>query len=172
MHPAKVELRVLGTTVTLQEHIRKQAEQDLGIKLRFIVDDGSAVQRAGVMHPENYEVYDQWFHSIDCLWPARALQPIETARIRRWDEINSLPRTGQLGDHACTNAGSVPVDRLYVQPDNSLARTPTARISMLPLTHNADSFVYLEDALPPALQATPESWAWRSTQRLPSRQRG
>jgi putative spermidine/putrescine transport system substrate-binding protein len=160
VHPAKVELRVLGTTVTLQEHIRKQAEQDLGIKLRFIVDDGSAVQRAGVMHPENYEVYDQWFHSIDCLWPARALQPIETARIRRWDEINSLPRTGQLDDHACTNAGSVPVDRLYVQPDNSLARTPTARISMLPLTHNADSFVYLEDALPPALQATPESWAW------------
>jgi putative spermidine/putrescine transport system substrate-binding protein len=47
IHPAKVELRVLGTTVTLQEHIRKQAEQDLGIKLRFIVDDGSAVQRAG-----------------------------------------------------------------------------------------------------------------------------
>jgi putative spermidine/putrescine transport system substrate-binding protein len=31
---------------------------------------------------------------------------------------------------------------------------------MLPLTHNANSFVYLEDALPPALQATPESWAW------------
>ncbi len=160
IHPGKVELRVLGTTVTLQEHIRKQAEQELGIKLRFIVDDGFAVQRAGVMHPDRYEVYDQWFHSIDCLWPARALQPIDVSRIRRWDEINSLPRTGQLANHACTNAGSVPVDRLYVQPDNSLARTPTERISMLPLTHNADSFVYLEDALPPALQGTPESWAW------------
>jgi putative spermidine/putrescine transport system substrate-binding protein len=32
IHPAKIELRVLGTTVTLQEHIRKQAEKDLGIK--------------------------------------------------------------------------------------------------------------------------------------------
>lgn len=32
IHPAKIELRVLGTTVTPQEHIRKQAEKDLGIK--------------------------------------------------------------------------------------------------------------------------------------------
>lgn len=160
VHPGKVELRVLGTTVTLQEHLRKQAEQDLGIRLRFIVDDGFAVQRQGVMHPESYELYDQWFHSIDCLWPARALQPIDTARIRRWDEINSLPRTGRLARHACASAGSVPVDRLYVQADGSLARKPTARVSMLPLTHNADSFVYLEDAVPPALAAGGESWAW------------
>jgi putative spermidine/putrescine transport system substrate-binding protein len=32
IHPAKIELRVLGATVTPQEHIRKQAEKDLGIK--------------------------------------------------------------------------------------------------------------------------------------------
>jgi putative spermidine/putrescine transport system substrate-binding protein len=160
VHPARVELRVLGTSVTLQEHIRKQAEKDLGIRLRFLVGDGSAVQREGVMHPEHYELYDQWFHSIDCLWPAHALQPIETARIRRWDEINALPRTGRLPRQAGANGGSVPVDRLYVQPDNSLGRKVSDRISMLPLTHNADSFVYLEDAVPRELVARGESWAW------------
>jgi putative spermidine/putrescine transport system substrate-binding protein len=156
----KVELRVLGTSVTLQEHMREQAERDLGIRLRFIVEDGSSVQRNGVMHPDTYEIYDQWFHSIDCLWPTQALQPIEIERIRRWDEINSLPRAGRLSRRACNGAGSVPVDRLYVQPDNSLGRKPTQRVSMLPLTHNADSFVYLEDAIPAALVARGESWAW------------
>jgi putative spermidine/putrescine transport system substrate-binding protein len=160
IHRGKVELRVLGTTVTLQEHMRKQAEQDLGIKLRFIVEDGSSVQRNGVMHPERYEIYDQWFHSIDCLWPARALQPIDVERIARWDEINSLSRTGRLARKACTGAGSMPVDRLYVQADNSLSRKPSRRVSMLPLTHNADSFVYLEDALPAELIERGESWAW------------
>lgn len=153
-------MRVLGTSVTLQEHIRVEAERDLGIKLRFIVEDGSSVQRNGVMHPESYEIYDQWFHSIDCLWPARALQPIDIERIPRWDEINSLPRTGRLGRRACAGAGSIPVDRLYVQPDNSLGRKPTERISMLPLTHNADSFVYLDDTLPDDLIERGESWAW------------
>jgi putative spermidine/putrescine transport system substrate-binding protein len=160
VHRGKIELRVLGTSVTLQDHIREQAEQDLGIKLRFIVEDGSAVQRNGVMHPQSYDLYDQWFHSIDCLWPALALQPIDLTRITRWDEINSLPRAGRLGKRVCTGAGSVPVDRLYVQPDNSLGRQPSKRISMLPLTHNADSFVYLDDTLPAALIERGESWSW------------
>lgn len=160
VHGAKVEVRVLGTSVTLQEHIRKKAEKDLGIKLRFIVQDGSSVQRNGVMRPESYELYDQWFHSIDCLWPAHALQPIEVERIDRWDEINTLPRTGRIARRAGADAGSVPADRLYVQSDNSLGRKVSNRISMLPLTHNADSFAYLEDALPAALADREESWAW------------
>jgi putative spermidine/putrescine transport system substrate-binding protein len=150
----------VGTTVTLQEHIREQAERDLGIRLRYIVDDGFAVQRAGVMHPDSYELYDQWFHSIDCLWPARALQPIDVSRITRWGEVHALARTGELAGRPCARAGSVPVDRLYVQPDHTLGREPTGRISMLPLTHNADSFVYLADALPDSLRGQPESWAW------------
>jgi putative spermidine/putrescine transport system substrate-binding protein len=160
VHGGKVELRVLGTSVTLQEHIRLKAEQDLGIKLRFIVDDGAVVQRIGVMHPENYDLYDQWFHSIDCLWPAHALQPIDVERIPLWPEVNALPRTGRLAGHRCARAGSIPADRLFVQPDNSIGRTPTGRISMLPLTHNADSFVYLEDAVPEQLAASGESWSW------------
>ncbi|WP_200819054.1 ABC transporter substrate-binding protein [Caballeronia telluris] len=160
MHRSKVELRVLGTSVTLQEHIRKQAERDLGIKLTFIVEDGSAVQRNGVMHPDRYDVYDQWFHSIDCLWPARALQPIDVSRIERWEEIGSLPRNGRLARRACKGAGSIPVDRLYVQADHSLGRAVSDHISMLPVTHNADSFAYVEDAVPAALVDSGESWAW------------
>jgi hypothetical protein len=99
VHRSRIELRVLGTSVTLQEHIRKQAEQDLGIKLRFMVDEGSAVQRNGVMHPHSYDVYDQWFHSIDCLWPARAARTsFRHARLarratRRRDK-RSCPRYG------------------------------------------------------------------------------
>jgi putative spermidine/putrescine transport system substrate-binding protein len=162
VHPSKVELRVLGTSVTLQEHIRKRAEQDLGIKLRFVVQDGGSVQRDGVMHPDRYELYDQWFHSIDCLWPTHALQPIELSRIRRWDEVNALPRTGRLGKASAQagGAGCVPADRLFVQADGTLARKPSERISMLPLTHNADSFVYLQDAMPASLTDGEESWAW------------
>ena len=157
---SKVELRVIGTSVTLQEHIREKAEQDLGIKLNFIVLDGPLAQREGVMHPEHYDVYDQWFHSLDCLWPAHALQPIDVRRINRWDEINALPRTGRLAGRPGTTAGSVPADRLYVQRDNSLGRTTSARISMLPLTHNADSFAYLADEIPPRLIDQGESWSW------------
>ncbi len=160
IHPPKIELRVLGTPVTLQEHIRRQAEQDLGIKLRFVVESGVDAQRDGAMHPQRYELYDQWFHSIDCLWPAQALQPIDVTRIARWKEVNALPRTGRIGPRAELSGGSVPAQRLFVQPDGTLGGAATERISMLPLTHNVDSFAYLDDALPARLARTPESWAW------------
>lgn len=157
---SKIELRVVGTSVTLQEHLREKAEQDLGIKLNFNVLDGPLAQREGVMHPEHYDVYDQWFHSLDCLWPAHALQPIDVNRIDRWDEINALPRTGRLAGRPGASAGSVPADRLYVQADNTLGRKASDRISMLPLTHNADSFAYLANEVPARLTEQGESWSW------------
>lgn len=153
-------LRVLGTPATLQRQMLRQAEADLGIRIRYIVRDGTSVQRTGVMQPDAYDVYDQWFHSIDCLWPAHAIQPINLSRIKYWAEVNSLPRTGKLGESLFPNAGSAPADRLYVQGDNSLGREPTGRVTMLPTVHNVDSFVYLPDALPNGFEPNRESWDW------------
>jgi putative spermidine/putrescine transport system substrate-binding protein len=55
----KVTLRVMGTSVTLLENIRQEAEKDLGIKLEFNVLDGVDAQRVGVMHNDTYDIYDQ-----------------------------------------------------------------------------------------------------------------
>ncbi|EPN61728.1 hypothetical protein A245_14300, partial [Pseudomonas syringae pv. actinidiae ICMP 19096] len=44
--------------------------------------------------------------------------------------------------------------------DGSLGSTVTERISMLPLTHNADSFAYRPERLPEGLSPADESWGW------------
>lgn len=157
---SQIKLRVLGTSVTLLECIRQRAEEDLGISLEYQIHDMQTAQRIAVMHPQSYDLYDQWFHNVDFVWPARAIQPIDTTRIALWDEINDLPKLGRLypGDRLAT--GSLPCDRLYVQHDNSLGSTPTERISMLPLTHNADSFAYRPEYLPSGLSGKAESWSW------------
>lgn len=154
------ELRVLGTSVTLTEAIRRRAEQDLGLRIRFEVLDGFDAQRQAVMRQDSFDLYDQWFHSLDCLWPSGALQPIDTARLAHWDEVNALPRTGRITPQAAHGAGCNPATRLYVQADGSLGATPGARISMLPLTHNADSFIYLPAAVPQLFGHSEESWSW------------
>ncbi|WP_227819959.1 ABC transporter substrate-binding protein [Marinobacterium aestuarii] len=155
-----VTLRILGTSVTLLEQIRQQARQDLGIKIEFKILDGVAAQRVGVMSPDSFDVYDQWFHNIDFVWPARAIQPIDTRRILYWDEINSLPKTGRLLAGTNMGLGGTPAQRLFVQPDGSLGARPSERISMLPVTHNADSFGYRLDRLPRGMAQEEESWAW------------
>ncbi|MGL6019065.1 MAG: signal peptide prediction, partial [Gibbsiella quercinecans] len=117
---APATLRVLGTSVTLLEILRQRAEQDLGLRIEYQIHDVQDAQRIAVMHPERYDLYDQWFHNVDFVWPARAVQPLDINRLRYWDEINDLPKRGTLFPGGRLGDGSVPVKRLYVQHDHSL----------------------------------------------------
>ncbi|WP_226571032.1 ABC transporter substrate-binding protein [Mangrovibacter yixingensis] len=156
----QLTLRVLGTSVTLLELLRVRAEQDLGIKIEYLLHSVEDAQRIAVMQPESYDIYDQWFHNIDFVWPARAIQPLEIKRLKYWDEVNELAKQGTLSPDGKVADGSVPSQRLYVQRDLSLSSHPSNLISMLPLTHNADSFAYHTDLLPASLRGQQESWGW------------
>ncbi|WP_282607831.1 PotD/PotF family extracellular solute-binding protein [Pelagibius sp. Alg239-R121] len=136
----KPVLRVLGTSVTQIEPLRKAAQEDLGIVLDFITLDGTEAQRRGVLAPQSFDVYDQWFHDIDLIWPTGSIQGIDVSRIDRWEQINALPKTGRLSPHNRSAGGGDPSKRLYVQLDGSLGDAPSDFISMLPTVHNADSF--------------------------------
>jgi putative spermidine/putrescine transport system substrate-binding protein len=155
-----VTLRVLGTSVTLLESIRLRAEQELGIRIEYQVHDVQTVQRIALMHPESYDLFDQWFHSMDFVWAAGVIQPIDIRRVAMWDEINDLAKRGRLDADDQLSGGSLPCDRLFVQHDGSLGNRPTNFISMLPLTHNVDSFAYRPDLLPPGFSVENESWSW------------
>jgi putative spermidine/putrescine transport system substrate-binding protein len=124
----------------LIEPIRRRAEEDLGIDIEFITEDGKNAQQIAALYPQSFDVYDQWFHNIDLIWPTRSVEPIQLDRIARWDEINALPKKGRLSDDAPLAPGGNPAQRLFVQDDSELGAKPTERISMLPTVHNADSF--------------------------------
>lgn len=133
-------LRVLGTSVTQIPAVQAAARDDLGLPLEFITLDGAAAQRRGALHPKSFEIYDQWFHDLDLVWPTGSLQPIDTARIAEWETINALPKTGRLEPSTPRAGGGDPSRRLYVQIDGSLGAAPSSRISMVPTVHNADGF--------------------------------
>lgn len=139
-------LRVLGTSVTQIEPIMQAAKDDLGLKFEFITLDGTEAQRRGALFPDSFDVYDQWFHDIDLIWPTASIQPIEIARIEHWDQINDLPKKGRLSPGMPRVTGGDPSQRLFVQLDNTLGNLQSDRISMVPTVHNADSFAVVGDA--------------------------
>jgi len=140
-HRSRPPLRVLGTSVTQTDTLKCAAEEDLGFKLDFITLDGTEAQRRGALSPDSFDVYDQWFHDIDLIWPTGSIRPIDMKRIDRWGEINALPKTGRLRPDLPRPVGGDPSKRLFVQLDGTLGDVPTEQISMLPTVHNADSFV-------------------------------
>lgn len=159
VHRGRAMLRVLGTSVSLIEPIRRRCEDDLGIDVEFIVEDGKNAQRIAALHPETFDIYDQWFHNIDLVWPARSMQPVRLDRIERWDEVNDLPKLGRIDAGAAPAPGGNPAQRLYVQPNGELASLPTDEISMLPTVHNADSFAVAADDPQAERPDAARSWA-------------
>jgi putative spermidine/putrescine transport system substrate-binding protein len=138
-------LHVLGTEITLLEEVRRRAEADLGVDIVFENLDFLSAQRKAAVAPEAYDVYDQCFHNLDIVWFWRAIQPIDTRRIARWDEVSDLTKTGRLDPSARVGRGDAPVTKLYVQPSQSLGATASRFVSMLPTVHNLDSFAFRPD---------------------------
>lgn len=153
-------LRVLGTHVTLQEEIRRKAMKDLGINIVFEPGGSAAVLQKASTRPETFDLYEQWSNSINVLWGAKAIQPIEVERIKHWPEINSLVKTGRIAEKAPLGKGDAPYKLLYVQEDHSLGPVKTKQVSFLPYVHNTDSFGYNSNVVPKGVPYETESWAW------------
>lgn len=153
-------VRVLGTHVTLQEELRKQAMKDLGINLVFEPKGSAAVLQKAAANPKSFDLYEQWSNSINILWQAKAIQPIDVDRLSYWSEINPLTKTGKIADDARIGKGDSPNKLLYVQPDMSLGTAPSKHISFMPYVHNVDSFGYNTNIINKGVAYETESWAW------------
>lgn len=156
----KYHLRVLGTHVTMQEEIREQAEKDLGISISFSAGGSARVLHKASTDPQSFDLYEQWSNSINVLWQANAIQPIDISRIRYWDDVNQLAKLGRLTNDAKLGAGDAPYKILYVQKDQTLSSNQTRHISFLPYVHNTDSYAYKPDAVGEGRAYTTESWGW------------
>jgi putative spermidine/putrescine transport system substrate-binding protein len=162
-------VRVLGTHVTLQEELRQRAEKELGIKLVFEPGGSAAVLHKASTRPQSFDLYEQWSNSLNVLWQAQAIQPIDVERIRNWSEVNDLTKVGKVTPRAKLGLGDAPYKLLYAQDDGSLGSSPTGKISFLPYVHNVDSFGYNTNVVPPGEPYVTESWAWLLDERWKGR---
>ena len=153
-------LRVLGTSVTLLAEVQSLARNDLGFPIEFEVLSGVEVLQKGILRPDTFDIYDQWYHGIDLLWSAGAIQEIQADRLDHWGEVGNLTKTGALIEGRNLGAGSRPMDVQYVQDDGTLGPNQTSRLSAVPTAHNADSFSYDPELMPKSELVGPESWGW------------
>lgn len=153
-------LRILGTHVTLQEELRHKAMQDLGLNIQFEPGGSAEVLQKASVSPESFDLYEQWSNSINVLWRAGSIAPIEKSRLTYWDEINTLTKTGKLTPDAQFGAGDAPYKLLHVQPDGQLGAPHTDQISFLPYVHNVDSYGYNSAIIKEGVPYETESWGW------------
>ena len=148
-------IRSIGLGVSIINEIQAQASVDLGFTVR-----GQALGYGGMFgkmlnQNDQYEVAEGYYNDMDVMWPAGVWQPIDTQRIRDWDKVTDLSKTGRLTPEAKPGQGDAPFRHLWVDADGKYVDGPSRYITMVPGWHNADLLGYNPDET----GRTIESWA-------------
>lgn len=135
-------IRTIGLGVSIINEIQGQASKDLGFPVR-----GQALGYGGMFSKmlnqnDQYEVAEGYFNDMDVFIPAKVWQPIDTQRIKEWDKVTNLTKTGKLTAESKEGQGDAPFRHLWLDADGNRASGPSRYISMLPAWHNADSMGY------------------------------
>jgi putative spermidine/putrescine transport system substrate-binding protein len=152
---AAAPLRTIGLGVSIINQIQGRASKDLGFKIRGQALGYGAMFGKMLNQNNQYDVAEGYYNDFDVMVPAKVWQPIDTKRIKEWDKVSNLCKTGKLTPDAKIGQGDAPVRHLWLNKDGSRAKGPSRWITAVPAFHNADSLGYN----PKETKRKIESWA-------------
>lgn len=152
----RATLRVIMRSEMIAPVILDRAREELPFDISVEYIDSLDGLRRVVSQPDSYDVYHQW-HTVDLMWTAQAVQPIDLTRLSHGAAVLERARR-PLGAH--------PFKGIFVQGDGRLGCTPTNQTAILPVTQGVDCFGYLPDLRKIIGEDEPESWGWLLDQRL------
>lgn len=148
-------LRNVGLGVSIINEIQTQASKDIGHQVRGQALGYGAMFAKMLNQNNEYEIAEGYYNDMDVMWPAGVWQPIDTTRIKNFDKISNLVKTGKLTPSAQEGQGDAPFRHFWLDKDNKrTTKGPTKFVTMIPAFHNADSLGYN----PKATGRPIESW--------------
>ena len=89
-------LRTIGLGVSVINEIQAQAGKDIGIKVNGQALGYGALFGKTLNQNNEYDVSECYFDMFDAMLPSKVFQPIDTKRIKNWDKVSNLTKTGML----------------------------------------------------------------------------
>ena len=148
-------IRTIGLGVSIINEIQGQASRDLGFAVRGQALGYGAMFGKMLNQNDQYEIAEGYYNDMDVMLPAKVWQPIDTQRIKDWDKVTDLCKTGKLTPESNIGQGDAPVRHLWVDENGARVEGPSRYVSMVPAFHNADSIGYN----PEETGRPVESWA-------------
>ncbi len=148
-------IRSIGLGVSIINEIQSKAAGDLGFGVRGQALGYGALFGKTLNQNNEYEVSECYFDMFDVMLPAGVFQPVDTQRIKDWDKVSNLTKTGKLTEGSTVGQGDAPVTKLWVDENGKPTDGPSRYISAVPGWHNADSLGYNPDDTGREI----ESWA-------------
>ncbi|MDP6566800.1 MAG: extracellular solute-binding protein [Alphaproteobacteria bacterium] len=135
-------IRTIGLGVSIINEIQGRASKDLGFPVRGQALGYGAMFGKMLNQNDQYEIAEGYYNDMDVFIPSKVWQPIDTKRIKEWDKVTNLSKTGRLTPDSSQGQGDAPFRQLWLDEDGNRVKGPSRYISMLPGWHNADSLGY------------------------------
>jgi putative spermidine/putrescine transport system substrate-binding protein len=91
---------------------------------------------------DQYEIAEWYYHDIAIVGPAKVFQPIDTQRVKEWDKITNLTKTGKLTPESPVGQGEAPYKVMWCGEKGTKVTGPSRYVIMVSAWHNADSIGY------------------------------
>ena len=149
---ASTQIRTVGLAVSIIPEIQKKATEDLKMNVIGQALGSEAMVQRQRTQPDLYDVSEGYFYDIDITW--QGYQPIDTKRIKDWDQMNPLvtegyldPNSDKLRADGVMGDGDAPRRIFYVTENGEITQQKTRWVTMVPTWHNADSLGYNADEI-------------------------
>ena len=135
-------LRSIGLGVSEINEVQEKATKDLGFHIAGQAMGYGECLTKLLNQNDQYEIGEWYYHDLALLQPAKAFQPVDTQRIKDWDKVTNLTKTGKLTPEASVGQGAAPYKWMWCDENGGKVQGPSRYVIMVPAWHNADSMGY------------------------------
>lgn len=147
-------LRSIGLGVSEINEIQAQATKDLKFPVAGQAMGYGEMFSKMLNQNDQYEIAEGYYNDMRVMAPAKVWQPLEIKKLKDWDKVTNLTKTGKLTPDSSEGQGDAPFRLMWCDASGTIVKGPSDHILMCPAWHNADSMGYN----PKATGRTIDSW--------------
>lgn len=151
-----VTLRQFGTGVSNLNEVAEKVKEDLGFTLEMTALDSDSVTQRAATQPNSFDIADIEYWICKKVWPAGNLQAMDVSKIKNYDKIVGIFKSGKLTPESTIAQGTAPHTVGFVDgvDGKTFADHETGWMTLIPTIYNADTL-----GIRPDLIGRPiESW--------------
>ena len=118
-------LRTIGLGVSIINDIQAQASKDLGFEVRGQALGYGAMFGKMLNQNDQYDIAEGYYNDFDVFIPAKVWHPTDTKRVKEWDSISDLSKTGRLTPDSNPGDGDAPFRKLWINKSGDLVDGPS-----------------------------------------------
>ncbi|MDU8946500.1 ABC transporter substrate-binding protein [Ovoidimarina sediminis] len=136
-----ITLRQFGTGVSNLNEVAQKVKEDLGFTLEMTALDSDSVTQRAATQPDSFDIADIEYWICKKVWPTGNLQAMDTSKIKNYDKIVGIFRSGKLTPESEIAQGTAPHTVGFVDGpgSTSFVGSETGWMTLIPTIYNADT---------------------------------